>query len=126
MPALPWQKRQPIDPARSYVVMHARLPLQRSGSIPGFLRETQRVRRQLAKTPGLVGYALKANVLRRRFWTVSAWVDEASLRAFVAAEPHRSVMGRLQGKMGATSFKLDHVAGEALPPSWREVSAAVD
>ena len=126
MPALPWQQHQPIDRAGSYVVMYTRLPLRRSRSIPGFLRETQRIRRQLAKTPGLVGYALKANVLRRRFWTVSAWVDEASLRAFVAAEPHRSVMGRLQGKMGATSFKLEHVAGDALPPSWRKVSAAVD
>ncbi len=126
MPALPWRKRRMIDPAGSYVVMYTRLPLQRSRSIPGFLRETQRIRRQLARTPGLVGYALKASVLRRRFWTVSAWVDEASLRAFVAAEPHRSVMGRLQGKMGATSFTLDHVAGEALPPSWHEVSAALD
>jgi len=30
MPASPWQKRQPIDPAGSYVVMYTRLPLQRS------------------------------------------------------------------------------------------------
>jgi len=114
----------PADRSRRQLRRDVHAPA--AAALPGFLRETQRVRRQLAKTPGLVGYALKANVLRRRFWTVSAWVDEASLRAFVAAEPHRSVMGRLQGKMGATSFKLDHVAGEALPPSWREVSAAVD
>jgi hypothetical protein len=53
------------------------------------------------------------------------WVDEGSLRAFVAAEPHRRVMGRLREKMGTTSFKLDHAPGDALPPSWSDVSAAV-
>jgi len=125
MPALPWQHQQPIDPAESYVVMYTRLPLRRSRWIPGFLRETQRVRRQLSTTPGLVGYALRADLVRRRFWTVSVWVDEGSLRAFVAAEPHRSVMGRLRGRMGATGFQLDHAPGDALPPSWRDVSEAV-
>jgi hypothetical protein len=125
MPALPWQHHQPIDPDRSYVVMYTRLPLRRSRWIPGFLRETQRVRRQLATAPGLVGCALRADLRRRRFWTVSVWVDEGSLRAFVAAEPHRSVMGRLREKMGTTGFTLDRASGDALPPSWRDVADAV-
>jgi hypothetical protein len=126
MPALPWQQRQPIDPAASYVVMYTRLPLQRYRWIPGFLRDAGRIRRQLATTPGLVGYALKANLLRRRFWTVSAWVDQASLQAFVAAQPHHGVTERLRGKMGATRFKQVPAPGDRLPPTWRDVADAVD
>ena len=52
--------------------------------------------------------------------------DEASVRAFAAAEPHPSVMGRLANKMGATRFETVRAAGKALPLAWRDVIAAVD
>ena len=38
--------------------------------------------------------------VRKTFWTVSVWEDEASLRTFAAAEPHRSVMRRVPARMG--------------------------
>ena len=62
MPALPWVGRQDIDPDRDYVVMASRLPLKAHRYIPGFLRDTLRIRRQLARTEGLVAYALNAQL----------------------------------------------------------------
>ena len=48
MPALPWVQREAIDPNLTYVAMASRLPLNRYRSVPGFLRDTLAIRRQLA------------------------------------------------------------------------------
>ena len=77
-----------------------------------------RIRRQLAASPGLVGYSLLAELGAKTFWTVSMWEDEASLRAFAAAEPHRSVMRRVPARMGESAFRTFAVTGRELPLTW--------
>ena len=55
MPALPWVTRQLLESDRTYVVMSSKLPLERSlQSIPGFMRDTLAIRKQLssASRPG--------------------------------------------------------------------------
>ena len=87
MPALPWSHRQVIDPDHVYVVMASRLPLKAHRFIPGFLVDTLRIRRQLARTEGLVAYALNAQLARKTFWTYSVWIDQGSLDTFPAPIP---------------------------------------
>jgi heme-degrading monooxygenase HmoA len=82
-----------------------------------------RVRRQLARSPGLVGYGLLAQLRAKTFWTVSVWEDDASLRAFAAGEPHRSIMRRVPGRMGASTFHPFEVTGAELPLAWPDVVA---
>jgi hypothetical protein len=52
------------------------------------------VEQQLKGTQGLVRYGLKADLLRRRFWTFSVWVDKASVNAFVNSGPHVAAVER--------------------------------
>lgn len=125
MPALPWVERQEIDPDREYVAMASRLPLKHYRSIPGFLRDTLAIRRQLAGTNGLVGYALNAELARKRFWTFSIWADRESLDAFAAADPHRRIIRRLAPLMGQTRFEFFPVTGSQLPMTWDQMSAPV-
>ena len=77
-----------------------------------------RIRRQLAASPGLVGYSLLAELGAKTFWTVSIWEDEAALRAFAAAEPHRSVMRRVAGADGRERVPDVHVTGREFPLTW--------
>jgi hypothetical protein len=51
--------------------MASRLPLTRYRPVPGFPRDALAIRRQLAASPGLIGYALDADLARRTFWTFS-------------------------------------------------------
>jgi len=125
MPALPWTQRQPVDPDRQYVAMASRLPLRRRRSVPGFLRDTLAIRRQLARADGLVGYALDAELGRTTFWTFSVWQDQASLDAFAAADPHRAITGRLRPLMGQTRFEFFRIPGSDLPPTWDQMKAPV-
>jgi heme-degrading monooxygenase HmoA len=121
MPALPWTTVRTPDPTTTYVAFATRLPLSRHRYIPGFLRDTVRIRRQLRGAPGLLGYGLLAELGRATFWTVSVWEDEAALRAFAAAEPHRSVMRRVPARMGASAFRPFDVRGADVPIAWRDV-----
>jgi heme-degrading monooxygenase HmoA len=125
MPALPWVSRQAIQPDRDYIAMASRLPLRRYRSIPGFLRDTMAIRRQLASTSGLVGYALNAELTRKRFWTFSVWEDRESLNSFAATDPHRRIIRRLGPLMGETRFEFFPVSGAKLPMTWDQMSAPV-
>jgi heme-degrading monooxygenase HmoA len=123
MPALPWLERQPIDPQREYVAMASRLPLKSYGSVPGFLRDTMQIRRQLAQTPGLVGYTLNAGLARKTFLTFSVWEDQASLDRFAASDPHRNIIARLRPRMLPTKFEFFPLSGSDLPLTWEQITA---
>ena len=121
MPALPWTAVRAPEPTRSYVGFATRLPLTKHRYIPGFLRDTARIRRHLRTAPGLVGYALLADLRRATFWTVSVWEDEPSLRAFAGAAPHRTVTRRVPARMGTSAFGSFEVHGADVPVAWRDV-----
>jgi hypothetical protein len=125
MPAFPWTSRGPIDPDQTYVVMASRLPLRRARSVPGFLRDTLAIRRQLASADGLVGYALDANLFHRTFWTFSVWIDADRLHAFSTSDPHRRIIARLRPLMGETRFSTSTAAGSAIPSTWPQRKALV-
>jgi hypothetical protein len=58
---------------------------------PGFLWYALRSARQAQRSPGYLG-GKTYNDARRAFWTATLWQDEASMRGFLRAEPHRSAM----------------------------------
>jgi hypothetical protein len=126
MPALPWKSLAPVDAAGNYVVMASRLPLARYRDIPRFLAATLAIRRQLATSDGLVGYALDARLLRRTFWTLSVWRDDDALAAFAGADPHRRDVERIRPLMNSTTFVTWAVQGNQLPVSWSAAKHRID
>ena len=125
MPALPWAQRRAVEPGRTYVAMASRLPLKRRRSIPGFLRDTLAIRRQLARADGMVGYALDAELARKTFWTFSVWEDQASPDAFASSDPHRAIIRRLRPLMGPTRFEFFQIPGSDLPLTWDQMKEPV-
>jgi hypothetical protein len=105
--------------------MASRLPLRSYRFIPGFLRDTMRIRRQLGDTDGLVGYTLNAQLTRKTFWTFSVWADRASLDAFATADPHRTILQGLRPRMNPTRFEFFEVRGSEIPSNWDEMMARV-
>jgi heme-degrading monooxygenase HmoA len=121
MPALPWKRTEDVDPDAELVVMGSRLPLRSHLRIPGFLAATLRIRGQLATAPGLVGYALDAQLLAKTFWTVSAWRSREELKAFAATDPHRRDVGRIRPRMAPTTFVFWTARAGELPIAWDDV-----
>ena len=88
--------------------------------MPSFFYYTARVAKQLASAQGLLGYSVLARPLSKRFWTLSAWKDEAALRDFVQHPPHVRIMTAIAPHMEQTKFLRWTVKGSQLPLSWDE------
>ena len=126
MPALPWVRGSAVDPDHECVVMASRLPLARYRHTPGFLRATLQIRRQLGGANGLVGYALDAKLLRKTFWTVSAWESREALDAFSQANPHAARVSAIRPHMRPTTFVFWTCRAGELPIDWADVRRRID
>ena len=122
MPPLPWKSVQPIQPEATYVFTITKLPLRSHRRIPRIMRATWRIVRQLSRSDGLVGYALKADLIHKTFWTMSAWNDDAALAAFARSDVHRATMTALQPHMDGTRIQTFTLPGSEVPPTWRDVA----
>ncbi len=83
MPTSPWRAFGSSDPNGDVVALLSYLPLKSHWRVFPFFFYTSQVVRQLAESDGLLGYALLAHPFAKRFWTLSAWQNDAALRAFV-------------------------------------------
>lgn len=122
VPALPWTSRTDPDPSTTYVVMGSRLPLRGYRFIPRFLAHSMKIRRQLAQSDGLVGYALNAKLAQKEFWTVSAWESREHLDRFSAAAPHADIIRTRPDRMRQSAFVFWTCHGRDLPVEWRVVA----
>ena len=123
MPDLPWVAVADREPAKQYVALLSYLPLKRLTSTPAFMWDVQRVRGQLSRASGLIGYSLRARPLRKEYWTLSVWDSEKALLDFVKGQPHGDVMGSLRSKMGRTDFLRWRIGGGAPLPTWEDAMA---
>jgi hypothetical protein len=110
-----------VDPRTEVTVMGSRLPLRSHRGIPAFLLWTLRIRRQLARTPGVIGYALDAHLLRTTFWTVSAWTGPDAIDDFVRRDPHATGMAAIRPRMRPSTFVFWTEPAAALPLTWDQI-----
>jgi heme-degrading monooxygenase HmoA len=93
------------------IISVTRLRLRSMRFFPAFFWYTRRSIRQAKRTPGNLGVKVrKTNGLA--FWTLSIWVDDGAIRAFVLASPHREAMQ-----------KLPHWCDEAAFADWEQHSS---
>ncbi len=104
MPTLPWRSFKLADPENQYLVLLSYLPLKHSWRIPQFVLHTACIMDQLRKSSALLGYSLRAELRAKRFWTLSAWQDEAALQMFVRTQPHSHTMNAMVPRMGKTGI----------------------
>jgi heme-degrading monooxygenase HmoA len=123
-PPLPWRQVGDVDPEREYVAFTSRFFLRSPLAAPAFLWETLQVMRQAEHSPGIVGWAVAANLPKLEFHTLSAWQDAAALRAFVASGRHAQSMPRYRESMRRDGLFVQYKArGSELPLSWPDALA---
>ncbi|MFI7438839.1 DUF3291 domain-containing protein [Nonomuraea indica] len=124
MPTVPWiNVDTPVAPEA--LIMASRLEVRSLRQVPGFLMASMRLLRQARRAPGALGVALKTELLKRTFWTVSAWTDKAAVHAYAATEPHRTTMRRKRAVMRESTFLFWQVPADQLPIAWDEVQRRI-
>jgi len=118
MLATPWRAFGSSDPNSDVVALLSYLPLKSHWRIFTFLFYLSQTVKQLAQSNGLLGDTLLARPFSKRFFTLSAWQNDAALRAFVQQQPHLHIMTSLAPHMGKTHFVRWTVKASALPPQW--------
>jgi hypothetical protein len=121
MPTLPWTspKSRPLADG-SVTVIASRFELRRLRDVPSFLIAALRVRRQMLGSPGALGVSLIARPGSRKFWTLSAWQDQAALGSAIDRRPHRQIMQRFPPLMNSSCFVTWTAPAANLPIGWDE------
>ena len=86
--------------------------------LPGFLLFTILSARQAKRAPGNLGMGALRDA-NSTLWTRTAWRDEAAMRAFMTAPPHRRAMAKLLDWCDEASVVHWTQESSALP-DWRE------
>lgn len=100
----PWQSVTTPDPSREYLALLSYLPLKGYRKLLDLMRRSRQVSAQLETTPGVIGFTVRAKLVRHRFWTLSVWENETALQAFVRKSPHLDAMEALRTRMDETAF----------------------
>lgn len=125
MPATPWTTINSPQPGNRYLGLLSFLPLKHYRGLPSFFRFAFAIQKQLKSSPGLIGYALDAHLFRLRFWTLSVWLNQESLNAFVGRLPHSAAMQALAPHMGKTQFAQWSVGSAEIPLDWPAAKARI-
>ena len=83
--------------------------------MPRVLWHTRGIESQLAESVGLVGYAMRAEVPKKKFWAVAAWESAESLDDFVASDPHSGIRVALKRVMEESWFERFELSGGEVP-----------
>ncbi|MGX1548436.1 DUF3291 domain-containing protein [Streptomyces adustus] len=129
LPCLPGADGSAAAPAGATgppLVMASRLELRSLWSVPRFLLLSLVVLRQVRRSPGLIGTSLRAEPLKRTFWTLSAWRDQEALITFDRTDPHARHVRRLRPGMKSSAFVFWSTERDRLPVTWDEARQRLD
>jgi heme-degrading monooxygenase HmoA len=115
---MPWKMIATPEISREYLALLTYLPLARLLQVPLFFAFIFRIQRQLAHTPGVIGYTLRAKPFEKDFWTLSVWESEEALMDFIRNDPHAEAMPSFE--MGPTKVTRWKLIGADVPPSWKD------
>lgn len=121
-----WKPFTEPDPESDLLGVVGKIRPDRYRTVPRILLSTRRIEAQLADSHGLIGYTLRAEVLRRRFWAVSVWDGAESLRNFVETNPHAEIRAALKPALEVGRFRTFEVTSDEVPISVDEAIARVD
>ena len=116
----PWKAMKSLEADREYLVLASSIPPLSRSSTRRLFQGASAVRKQLARTEGVVGFSLLARPWQKQYATLSVWTDETALAAFADESPHRQLVSDLSPEMGPTKFVRWTIAGSDGRPSWSE------
>ncbi|MEU3658600.1 DUF3291 domain-containing protein [Streptomyces sp. NPDC032940] len=121
MPTLPWITPNRPPHSTEVHVFASRFETRTLWGALKFLVRTPAVWRQVRGAPGVYGASLKAEPLKRTFWTLSAWESPEALKTFARSGTHAPTSRGLAPQMRDAKFAAWSASSDDLPVSWTDV-----
>ncbi len=77
---------------QEFVCVATFLPLKGWRDLFSFMMLSRKVLKQIKNSKGIANYAVKGDLPKKNFWTLSIWNDIESLKQFVPKEPHATAI----------------------------------
>ncbi|MFJ6480971.1 MULTISPECIES: DUF3291 domain-containing protein [unclassified Streptomyces] len=127
MPTIPWMpgaaaKDATADSGQA-VVMASKLQVTSLLHVPRFFLLSLVVWKQVRSAPGVIGASLRAEPLKKTFWTLSAWSGQEALDTFSRSDPHARIVSRLRKVMDRSVFVFYPADHDSLPAGWDDAVA---
>lgn len=116
----PWKQIKPIDAERDYVGVVTELVPRSIRSTGRLFRGAQRASAQMAHSDGVIGFAILAQPLRRRYQTVSLWETDADVDAFARSGDHHVLVWSLAPELESVHSTRWRVRGRDGRPRWEQ------
>jgi hypothetical protein len=120
VPTLPWTTPNTPPQTTEVHVFASRFETRTLWGALRFLAGTPGVWRQVSRAPGAYGATLKAEPLKRTFWTLSAWESPQALKDFARSGAHAPTSRGLAAQMRDAKFATWATTSDALPVNWAE------
>jgi hypothetical protein len=88
---------------QAFVCVATFLPLKRWSDLISFMILSRKVLKQIKSSEGIANYAVKADLPKKNFWTLSIWNDIESLKLFIPTEPHATAIKKFTEWAGESS-----------------------
>ena len=75
---------------------------------------------------GLVGFALRKELLGHQAWTMSVWRDASAMSAWAASAMHREAVERTRDAIVELTTQRVVIPSAALPVSWDDARTYLD
>ncbi len=97
-----------------------------AGSQSEFANELRAVMDSMSEHDGLVGYSVRKELFGSRVWTMSVWIDRASMERFVHSAAHRRAMASGTIARGSFITAAAVMNTSSTPPGWAEAGRMLE
>lgn len=104
---------------QDYICVATFLPLNRWRDLIPFMMLSRKVLKQIKNSKGIANYAVKADLSKKKFWTLSIWNDIESVKSFVLKEPHATAIKKFTEWAGKGSAFVEWT-GSSKEINWSE------
>lgn len=91
-----------------------------AGAGDEFANQLRAVLDSMNEQDGLIGYSFRKELLGSRVWTMSVWIDRASIERFVRSTAHREAMNSGSIAPGSFITAYSSVDASLIPLSWAQ------
>ena len=115
-----------IDPDKKVllVITHAKINQNKNTNL--FWSNVNKVKNDIQKNPGFIGFSIRRKLLGSEVWTMTAWEDESSLENFIYNRTHEKAVEQSSDTLDLNQSIRLELPRKKIPIPWEEAEIELE